>query len=146
MELVLQNFFEEITVWDFSYLKTWIKQEIYVFPMYCPCGKIHKLWLEKKIILCIIKADLGEIGLCHKNKFAARVIFFDHIRQKATYGSLFHYRLMQYLHILYPDFVKPSKQNKLSKSIHEYRVTKTNFKTFCIQRQGYLFIFLSFQL
>ena len=38
---------------------------------------------RKKNILCIIEADLGEIGLCHKNKLTARVPFFHHIQQNA---------------------------------------------------------------
>ena len=80
--------------------------------MYCPCGKIHKLWLEKKDILSIIEADLGDKGLCHKNKFDERVQFFDHLGQKATCGSLIHYGLMQYLHFLYPDVVKIPKKIK----------------------------------
>ena len=36
LELVLQSYFEDNIVWDFSYLKTWFNQEKYVFPMYCP--------------------------------------------------------------------------------------------------------------
>ena len=66
-----------------------MNQEKYVFPMYCPCGKIHKPWLEKEDILCIIEADLGEIGFCHKNKFVARVPFFDHLRQSQHAVALF---------------------------------------------------------
>ena len=77
-------------MWDFSYLKTLFDQESYVCPMNCPCGKIHKLWLEKENILSIIEDDLGEIGLCHKNKFDKRVSFFDHLRQKAQCGSIIH--------------------------------------------------------
>ena len=81
-------------VWDFSHLKTWFNQEKYDYHMYCPCCKIHKPWLEKEDILWIIEDDLGEIGLCHKNKFAQRVSFFDHLRQKVTSGSRIHYGLM----------------------------------------------------
>ena len=47
--------------------------------MYCPCAKIHKPWLEKENILSIIEDDLGDIGLCHKNKFDKRESFFDHL-------------------------------------------------------------------
>ena len=95
---------------DFSYLKTWFNQEKFVNPKYCPCGKINKPWLKKEDILCIIEADLGEIGLCHKNKFAQRVPFFDHLRQKTTRDSLIHYGLLQYFHILYPLKVKNIKK------------------------------------
>ena len=42
LEIVLQKCFEEITVQDFSYLKTWFNQKKFVYPMYGPCGKIHK--------------------------------------------------------------------------------------------------------
>ena len=72
----------------FCYLKTWFNQEKFVFPMYCPCGKIHKPWLEKEDILCIIEADLGDFGLCHNNKFEKRVSFFNYLRQKVTSGSI----------------------------------------------------------
>ena len=75
----LRKIFEENALWDFSYLKTWFNQENHVYFMYCPCGKIHKPWLETEDILCIIEADLGDIGLCHKNKFDRRVSFFDHL-------------------------------------------------------------------
>ena len=78
MELVIRKFFEENTVWDFGFVKTWFNQEKYVYPMYCPCGKIQKQWWEKEDILSIIEADLGEMGLCHKNKFTAKVPFFDY--------------------------------------------------------------------
>ena len=71
--------------------------------MYYPCDKIRKPWLEKEDLLRIIEADLMEIGLCHKNKFFARVPFFDCLQQKAICSSLIHYGLMQYCHILYPD-------------------------------------------
>ena len=64
LELVLQKILEENTVQDFTYLKHWFNQEKSVFTMYCPCVKIHKPWLEKEDILCIIEADLGDIGLC----------------------------------------------------------------------------------
>ena len=94
LEIVLQKIFEDNTVWDFSYLKTWFNQEKYVYPMDCPCGKIHKPWLEKENILCIIEADLGEIGLSHKNKFTVRVPFFDHMQRKATSNSLIYFGLM----------------------------------------------------
>ena len=60
MELVIRKFFEENTVWDFGFVKTWFNQEKYVYPMYCPCGKIHQSWqkrLEKVGLLCIIIAD-----------------------------------------------------------------------------------------
>ena len=67
--IVLQKIFEENTVWDFSYLKTWFNQEKLVYPMYCPCGKIHKPWLEKEDILSIIEDNLGDYGLCNKSKF-----------------------------------------------------------------------------
>ena len=63
--LYYANVFEEDTVWDFSYLKTWFDQEKFVYPLYCPCGKIHKPWVEKENILCIIEDDLGDIELCH---------------------------------------------------------------------------------
>ena len=106
LEHVLRKFVEENTMWDFSYPKIWFNQEKFVFSIYCPCGKIHKPWLEKEDILCIIEVDLGDIGLCYKNKFSQRVPFFDHLRQKTTSGSLIHYGLMQYLHILYPDEIK----------------------------------------
>ena len=75
MEIVLRNIFEENIVWDFSFLKTWFNQEKFVYSMNCPCGKIHKPWLEKVNILCIIGTDLGDYGLCHKNKFDKRVSF-----------------------------------------------------------------------
>ena len=39
----------------------------------------------------------GEIGIRHKNKFTATVPLFDHIRQKATCGSLINYGLIQIL-------------------------------------------------
>ena len=65
MQLVLKKRVEQNTVWDFSFVKTWFNQEKYFYPMYCQCGKIHKTWLEKEDILCIIEADLGEIRLCH---------------------------------------------------------------------------------
>ena len=94
LEIVLQKIFEENTVWDFSYLKTWFNQEKSVFSMYCPCGKIHKPWLEKEDMLCIIEEDLQDYGLCHKNKFDKRLSFFDHLRQKSTSGSIIHYSLM----------------------------------------------------
>ena len=48
LEIVLQKNFEQNTAWDFSYLKTWLNQENYVYSMYCPCGKIDKPWLEKE--------------------------------------------------------------------------------------------------
>ena len=114
LEIVLQNFFEENTVWDFSYLKTWFKQKKFVYSMYCPCGKIHKPWLEKENILSIIEDILGEIGLCHKKNFDKRVSFFDHLRQKAQCSSIIHYRLMQNLHVLYLDHVEtpPTKKVK----------------------------------
>ena len=51
LKLVLQIFFEQNTVSDFSCLKTWFNQEKFVFPIYYQCGKIHKLWLEKKHIM-----------------------------------------------------------------------------------------------
>ena len=75
--------------------------------MYCPCAKIHKPWLMKEDILCIIEADFGEIGLCHKNN--PRVPFFDYLQQNATHSSLIHDGLIQYLHILYPDMVNTKK-------------------------------------
>ena len=103
LEIVLRKNFEENTVWDFSYLKTWFNQEKFIFPIYCPCHKIYKPWSEKENLLCIREADLGDIGLCHKKKFDKRVSFFDHLRQKETCGSIIHYVLMQYIHILYPD-------------------------------------------
>ena len=34
LETVLRKIFEENTVWDFSYLKTWFNQEKLVYPMY----------------------------------------------------------------------------------------------------------------
>ena len=108
-------------MWDFSYLKTWFNQEKLVYPMYCPCGKIHKPWLEKEDILCIIEEYLRDYGLCHKTKFDKRVSFFDHLRQKTTCGSIIHYGLMQHLLILYPNQVKFAKK-KTSKSICENRV------------------------
>ena len=120
MEIVLQNFFEENTLWDFSYLKTWFNQMKPIYPMYCPCGKIHTPWFEKEDILCIIEEDLGDFGLCHNNKFEKRVSFFDHLQQKATSGSIIHYGLMQYLLILYPDYVKVPKKKQTSESIYEY--------------------------
>ena len=83
------NFFEDNTVWDFSYLKTWFKQEKFVFPMYWPCSKTHKPWLEKKDVLCIIQANLGEIGLCCKNKFDQRVPFFDIYNKRQHVVALF---------------------------------------------------------
>ena len=101
--------------------------------MYCPCGKIHKPWLEKEDILCIIEEDLGDYGLCHENKFEKRVSFFDHLRQKATSGSIIHYGLMQYLLILYPDYVKVPKKKQVSQFI-KIEFNHINFKTFCIQR------------
>ena len=116
-------------MWDFIYLKTWFNQVKFVYPIYCPCGKIHKSWLEKENILCII---LGDIGLCNKNKFDQRVSFFDHLRQKALCGSIIHYKLMQYLHKLYPDDVEcpPKKVSPfMNIEFHE-----TNFKSFCIQK------------
>ena len=102
MEIALRKIFEENTVWDFSDPKTsdpktWFNQENYVHPIYCPCGKIYKPWLEKEDILSIIEEDLGDYGLCNKCKFEKRVSFFDHLRQKATNGSIIHYGLMQYL-------------------------------------------------
>ena len=112
LEIVLRKFFEENTVWDFSFLKTRFNPEKYVYPMYCPCGKIHKQWLENEKLLSIVQEDLGDVGLCHKNKFTQRVPFFDHIRQKATSGSIIHYGLMQYLLILYPNEVKIPKKSK----------------------------------
>ena len=99
-------------MWDFSYLKIWFNQENYVYPMYCPCGKIDKLWLEKESILCIIEDDLGDIELCRKNKFDKRISFFDHLRQKAQCCNIIHYGLMQYLIILYPNYVKVPKKNE----------------------------------
>ena len=57
LEIVLRKSFEENTLWDFSYLKTWFNQENYVYPMYCPCDRIHKPWLEKENILCVIQDD-----------------------------------------------------------------------------------------
>ena len=42
-------------------------------------------WLEKEDILSIIEDDIGDIGLCHKNKFDKSVSFFDHLRKKAQY-------------------------------------------------------------
>ena len=57
LEIVLQKIFEENTVWDFNYLKTWFNQENLVYPMYCPCSKIHKPWVENEDILCIIEED-----------------------------------------------------------------------------------------
>ena len=134
MELVLQNLFEENTVWDFSYLKHWFHQQNYVYPMYSTWSKIHKPWLEKEDILCIIEADLGEMWLCYKNKFTARAPFFDHLRQKATYGSLIHYRLMQYLHILCPLEVKTPKQIKKVSPFMNIEFHETNLKIFGIQR------------
>ena len=68
LEIVLRKIFEENTVWDFRKLKTWFNQKNYVYPMYCLCGKIHKPWLEKEDILCTIEEDLGDYGLCKKNK------------------------------------------------------------------------------
>ena len=103
LEIVLRKFFEENAVWDFSFLKTRFNPEKYVYPMYCPCGKIYKPWLENEQLLSNVKEDLGDVGLCHKNKFTQRVPFFDHIRQKATTSSIIHYGLMQYLLILYPN-------------------------------------------
>ena len=98
-------------MWDFSCQTTWFNQENCVYSMYCPCGKMHELWLEKEDILCIIEADLRDIRLCHKKKFDKRVSFFDHLQQKATCSSIIHHRLMQYLLILYPDHVKvPQKK------------------------------------
>ena len=126
MELVLQKSFEDNTVWNFNYVKTWFNQETYVLPIYCPCGKTHKPWLEKEYSLWIIEADLGEIGLFHKTKFIARAPFFDHIQQKATCGSLIHYGLMQYVHILYPNVVKTPKKG--IKSIYKYQVTWNKFQ------------------
>ena len=123
LEVVLRNFFEENTVWDFIYLKTWFSPEKYVFPMYCPCGKIHKPWLEKEEILSIIEDDLGDIGLCDKNKFVQSVPFFDHLQQKTTSGSLIHYGLIS-SHTL---FTKGSPFMNIK--LHE-----TNFKTYYIQR------------
>ena len=78
--------------------------------MYCPCGKIHKPWLERENILFIIEEDLGDIGLCHKNKFDKRVSFFDHLRQKTQCDSIIYHVLMQYLHVLYPDHVNIPKK------------------------------------
>ena len=63
LELVLRKNVEENTVWDFSFVKTWCNQEKNVCPMYCPRVKVHKPWLEKEDLLCIIEEDLGEIGL-----------------------------------------------------------------------------------
>ena len=102
LEIILRKIFEENTVWDFTYLKTWFNQENYVHSMYCP----YKLWLEKEDILRIIEADLGDYGLCNKNKFDKIVSFFDHLRQKAQCGRIIHYGLMQYLLILYPNHVE----------------------------------------
>ena len=133
-KIVLHKKSEENTVWDFSYLKTWFSnQENYVYPLYCPCGKIHKPWLEKECILSIIEDDLGDIGLCHKRKFDKRVSFFDHLRQKAQWGSVLHYGLMQYLHIIFPNHIKAPKKNKVSPSMN-IEFNDTNFKTFCIHR------------
>ena len=89
--IVLRKIFKENTEWDLSDLKTWFSQENYVYSMYCPCGKIRKPWLEKEDTLCIIEADLGNIGLCHKNKFDKRLSFFDHLRKQATCGSIIDY-------------------------------------------------------
>ena len=133
LETVLRKIFEENTVWDFSYLKTRFNPDKSIYPMYCPCGKIHKPWLEEEKILSIIKEDLGDYGLCHKNKFEKRVSFFDHLRQKATSGSIIHYGLMQYLLILYPDYVKVPKKKQVSQFI-KIEFNHINFKTFCIQR------------
>ena len=83
LEIDLSKCIEENIVLGFSYLKTWFNQENYVYPMYCPCGKIRKPWFEKENIWCIIEPDLGDIALCHKNKFDQRGSFFDHLQQKA---------------------------------------------------------------
>ena len=91
MEIDLSKCIEENIVLGFSYLKTWFNQENYVYPMYCPCGKIHKPWLEKENILSIIEDDLGSKGLYHKNKFDKIVSIFNHLRQKAQYGSIVNY-------------------------------------------------------
>ena len=48
LELVLKKSFEAV---GFCLSKTWLNQEKYVFPMYCPYGKILKPWLEKEDIL-----------------------------------------------------------------------------------------------
>ena len=116
---------------DFSYLKTWFNQEKRDFPMYCPCGKIHQPWLEKEDILCIIEEDLGDYGLCHKNEIGKRVSFFDHLRQKATSGSIIHYGLMQYLLILHPNHIKVPKKKRVNPFMN-IKFHETNFKTFCI--------------
>ena len=57
-----KHFFKVNTVWDLRYLKNWFNQEKIVFPLYRPCGKIHKTWLEKEDISYIIEADLSDIG------------------------------------------------------------------------------------
>ena len=98
------------TMWDFSYQKTWLNIEKKFDPMYCPWFKIHKPWLEKIYIFCIIEADLGEIGLRHKNKFDQRVSFFNYLRQRAQCGTIIHNGIIQYLLILYPDDLKISKK------------------------------------
>ena len=107
-----------------------VNQEKFVYPIYCTCDEIHKPWLEKENILSIIEDDLVDIGLFHINKFDERVSFFDHLRQKSQCGSIIYYRLMQYLHMLYLDYVKiPPK--KVSPFVN-IEFNETNFKTFCI--------------
>ena len=87
---------------------------------------INHSW-RKKNILHIIEADLGDIGLCHKNKFDKRESFFDHLRQNVQCGRVIHYGFMQYLHILYPNHVKVPKKSpfmniKLTTKISKYFV------------------------
>ena len=108
---------EQNTVLDFSFVKTWFNLEKYIYHMYYPCCKIHKPWLEKEDIFCIIERN---IELYHKNKLTPRVPFFDYIQQKVTSGSHIHFGLMQHLILLYPDAVKAPKQKKC-KSIYEYQ-------------------------
>ena len=73
--------------------------------MYYSSGKIYKPWLEKENILSFIEDDLGDYGLCHKNKFNKQVSFFDYLQEKSQCGSIIHYGLIQYLHILHPNHV-----------------------------------------
>ena len=46
LKIVLQKHFEDNTVWDFSYLKTWFNQEKFVYPIHV-IKFTHHGWRKK---------------------------------------------------------------------------------------------------
>ena len=118
----LSTIFNENLVWDIGLQMECLRRKdkndasrLFTSRTYCPCGKVHKSWLNQKGLTMFIKAP------CHKNIFSSHQKFFQHIASKAQEGCLIHYGLWHFLQGMYRKYCKKFNAPKTIKQKSQVR-------------------------